>query len=212
MATQKGFIQVLDKNLKKKSEIEVDYYPPEYTVAKTNSFEEISIAGLESPFIQFKKGNISTLTLKVFYDTLEQGTDVRKHVNKLTDLLNIDPEIHAPPPLLFFWGLEGSSPFYCVLESATKTYTMFTKDGIPVRARVDITLKEFKTDLNPREKSRQSPDKTKVRTITKGDSLWWIAYEEYGDPDRWREIANVNFIENPRALVTGNLLIIPPLE
>jgi len=212
MGTVKGLIQVLDKNLKRKSEIEVLYYPPEYTVTKTNSYEEISIAGLESPFIQFKKGNISTITLKVFYDTYEKGTDVREYVNKLTDLLNIDPEIHAPPPLLFFWGLEGSAPFYCVLESATKTFIMFTRDGIPVRARVDITLKEFKTDLNKREKSRQSPDKTKVRTVTKGDSLWWIAYEEYGDPGRWREIAVKNSIENPRVLISGKMLVIPPLE
>lgn len=212
MDPKKGFIQVLDSNLNVRDDIEILYYPPEYSMEKSNTYAEIAIPGLESPFIQFIKGNIGTITLEVFYDTYEKGTDVREHVNKLTGLLNIDPAIHAPPPLLFHWGLEEAAPFYCVLEKATKRFTMFNQGGIPVRARVSITLKEFKKELNKREKSRQSPDKTKIHTVIEGDSLWWMAYKEYGDPGLWRQIAAKNKIENPRFLDTGQDLVIPPLE
>ena len=52
-------------------------------------------------------------------------------------------------------------PFICVLESVKKEFTMFLPDGIPVRARLTLTLKEFKMELNEREKAQQSPIKQK---------------------------------------------------
>jgi nucleoid-associated protein YgaU len=89
---------------------------------------------------------------------------------------------------------------------------MFNSDGIPVRARLSITLKEFKTGLNERERNEQSSDKTKVYVTKQGDSLWSIAYREYGDPALWRHIADENKIHNPRLLETGVELIIPSVE
>lgn len=94
----------------------------------------------------------------------------------------------------------------------TKKFTMFNSDGVPVRARLNITLKEFKMQLNSRERELQSPDKTKVYIAKQGDSLWAIAYREYGDPDMWRPIAQKNNIYDPRFLKPGTELVIPPLE
>ncbi|NJD51981.1 MAG: LysM peptidoglycan-binding domain-containing protein [Candidatus Methanoperedens sp.] len=211
MEPKKGFIKILDGN-KKGKQIEILYFPPEYSLERSNTFSEIAIPGLESPYLQFVKGNAGTITIEVFYDTYEKGTDVREITSQLTDLLNIDPTIHAPPPLQFIWGLDPKEPFNCVLERVTKKFTMFNSDGVPVRARLNITLKEFKMQLNSRERELQSPDKTKVYIAKQGDSLWAIAYREYGDPDMWRPIAEKNNIYNPRSLKPGTELAIPPLE
>jgi hypothetical protein len=209
--TRKGFIMILEGN-GAGEEIEILYFPPEYSMEKSNTFAEMAIPGLESPYIQFVKGNAASITLEVFYDTYEKNIDVRTVTDKLTDLMNIDPKLHAPRPLQFIWGMKSRDPFNCVLEKVTKKFTMFSTDGIPVRARLSITLKEFKKELNDREKSTQSPDKSKVYLVKQGDSLWEIAYREYGDPSEWRPIAEINHILNPRFLRPGMNLIVPPLE
>ncbi len=206
---KKGFIKVFKGTPK---EIEILFYPAEYSFDKSNTFSEKSVPGLEAPYIQYVKGNSASISLEVFYDTYENGLDVRKFTDQLTDLMNIDPSIHEPPVLQFIWGLNPAEPFYCVLEKVTKRFTMFNSDGIPVRARLNIVLKEFKIGLNKREKSRQSPDKTKVYMIKQGDRLWEIANREYGDPALWRPIAQKNKIYNPRFLEPGTEILIPPLE
>lgn len=89
---------------------------------------------------------------------------------------------------------------------------MFLSSGIPVRARLSITLKEFKNQFNSSEKSKESVDRTKIYTVKQGDSLWAIAAKEYGDPKLWRPIAEKNDIENPRLIRPGIELVIPPIE
>lgn len=209
--SKKGFIEILS-GINIGRQIEILYFPPEYSIEKSNTFAEISIPGLEAPYLQYVKGNAGSITLEAFYDTYEEGTDVREFTKQLSSLMNIDPELHAPPTLLFVWGMSSQEPFTCVLERVTTRFTMFNSDGIPVRARLSITLKEFKTGLNERERNERSSDRTKMYVTKQGDSLWSIAYREYGDPALWRHIADANKIHNPRSLETGVELIIPSVE
>jgi hypothetical protein len=179
---------------------------------KSNNFSSIYVPGLEAPYLQYERGNSGSVSLEVFYDTYNEKKDVRKYTKQLSDLMNIDPDLHAPPTLRFLWGMQTQEPFTCVLEKVTAKYTMFLSDGTPVRAKLNITLKEFKTKLNTREESKQSPDKSKTYVTKRGDSLWLIACEKYGDPSLWRTIANRNKIQNPRFVEPGIELFIPPLE
>jgi hypothetical protein len=213
--TKTGFIKIL-KGEGAGNQIEILYYPPEYSYEKTNSFSDIPVPGLESPFLQFSKGNSASISLEVFYDTYESGVDVRDYTDQLTDLMKIDTGLHAPRPLQFIWGT-SDEPFDCVLESVTKKFTMFRSDrgpdeATPVRARLTIKLKEFKTGLNVRERALSSPDKTKLYIVKQGESLWEIANKEYGTPILWRYIAEKNNIDNPRNIEAGMGLIIPPVE
>ncbi|MGB9940953.1 CIS tube protein [Methanosarcina sp.] len=210
---RKGFIEVVRGGKEQPKQIEILYFPSEYSIEKSNSFSEVSVPGLESSYLQYVKGNSGSISLEVFYDTYEEdGVDVRKYTDQLTGLMNIDPELHAPPVLRFMWGMDSKEPFYCVLERVTKRFTMFNSDGIPVRAKLSITLKEFKMELSSREKKLQSPDKTHVYTVKQGDSLWMIAHSEYGDSRLWRPIALANRLEHPRQLRPGTELTIPPVE
>jgi nucleoid-associated protein YgaU len=47
--------------------------------------------------------------------------------------------------------------------------------------------------------------------VTGEETLWLIADEEYGDPSKWRRIAEANDLENPRDLRSGQRLVVPEL-
>lgn len=200
------------------------FNPNELTVEKTNQFAEIAIPGLPSTVFEFVKGGSRTLTMDLFFDTYEEKSDVRIFTDKITGwdsgslfkaspfkgLMDIDSDLHGPPICLFVWG---SFIFQCIIERVTKKFTMFLPEGIPVRATLNVTLKEY-TDIitQLKETHYQSADRTKTWRVKQGETLWFIAAKEYGNPALWRHIANKNKIYNPRLLKPGMELIIPPLE
>ena len=50
----------------------------------------------------------------------------------------------------------------------------------------------------------------KRRMVKQGDTLDWIAFEEYGDAAMWRLIAETNDLDNPKILRPGQILSISP--
>ncbi|ODA40666.1 LysM peptidoglycan-binding domain-containing protein [Desulfosporosinus sp. BG] len=208
----KAEIQPLDNRGNPKGDpVKVLFNPAEYSIEKNNQFQQTLLPGLSAPVTHFIGGNASSLTMDLFFDTYETGEDVRDYTRKITNLLEIDSDLHAPPVCQFRWGrLE----FKAVLERVTQRFSMFRDEqGIPVRATLNVTFKEYKTITEQfQEKPRFSSDRTKHRLISQGDSLWLIADREYDDPALWRRIARVNNIENPRILQVGKEIIVPPLE
>src|SRR5207247_40755 len=138
------------------------------------------------------------------------GSDVRKETKKISRLLEIDPTLHAPPPVRFVWG---PFSFRAVIERLTQRFTMFREDGVPVRATLNVTFKEYKTiEEQLSERPTESSDWSKRRILTEKDLLSLIAAIEYGDPAVWRVIADANDIENPRLLESGREIRLPPLR
>ena len=127
----------------------------------------------------------------------------------MTDLLKIDPELHAPPVLKFIWG---DLNFTCVLTKVSKKFTMFRQDGIPVRATLSVSFSQFMTESDLKASPLTRLIRPRAYTIKQGDNLWGIAAKMYGDPAFWRPIADKNGIENPRILKAGMIIAIPPLE
>lgn len=202
------------------------FNPKEFSVEKSNQYAEVNIPGLSSPVFQFVRGNARSVTMDLFFDTYEEGTDVRIFTDRITGwdagsmfsslpgsakgLMDIDSELHAPPVCLFVWG---AFIFQCIIERASKRFTMFLPEGVPVRATLSVTLKEYReVDEQVKEIAFQSADLTKRWIVKRGDSLWSIAAKEYGDPADWRLIANANNIENPRIMNPGKELVIPVKE
>lgn len=204
---KKAIIQILSPL--RCDDVPVLFYPSDYTIEKSNEFASINIPGLESPLLQFTRGGLATLSMDLFFDSYEEGRDVREYTDKITNLLNIAPDIHAPPVLKFIWG---NLNFTCVLSRVSKKFTMFKSDGTPVRATLNVTFSEYKTTIELLEREKQSSDRTKVYVTIQGDSLWAIAAREYGDPRLWRPIASENKIQNPRILQAGKTIVIPPLN
>ncbi len=199
------------------------FNPEEFSVEKSNQFAEISIPGLSSPIYQFVRGNARRVSLELFFDTYELKLDVRLFTDRITGwdagsmfsqlpdavkgLMDIDSDLHAPPVCLFIWG---AFIFQCIIERVSKRFTMFLPEGFPVRATLNVTLKEYReVEVQVKELDLHSADITKSWVVKEGDSLWAIAAKEYGNPADWRLIADANSIENPRLLNPGQRLVIP---
>lgn len=133
---------------------------------------------------------------------------MRVHTRNVTDLLAINAELHAPPICQFSWG---TFVFVGVLQQADVRCTLFLPNGVPVRATVDVTFRQF-SDGRMETGMLQSANYFKQYTVRPGDTLSGIAGELYDDPAKWRPIADENSIDNPLVLELGQVLIIPAIE
>jgi LysM repeat protein len=189
--------------------IPVMFNPEEYSLSQDNNFASQNIPGLSGPILQFVHGNLRTLDMELFFDTTDARVDVRNETGKITKLLAIDSELHAPPVLKVAWA---SLQFRCVLARAGQQFTRFLEDGRPVRARLKVTFNEF---LDPareaRQVNRQTADFTKVHIVTQGETLSDLANKYYRNAQLWRPIALRNDIEDPQVDFTGVTLQIPSL-
>jgi nucleoid-associated protein YgaU len=104
--------------------------------------------------------------------------------------------------------------------SLTIQYVLFHPNGEPIRATVDIELAQAeKADTASSGGTGQGQNPTtrsmsglRIHRVRDGDSLPSIAYDAYGDPTRWRPIAEANGIDNPLSLRRGSELTIPRLD
>lgn len=191
--------------------IPLRFNPTEYQIQKSNNFAEIAIPGLEAPPIQFVRGAAEELSVEVLVDTSDTLEDVReRYVDKLRDLLRLNSELHAPPIVRFIWD---TAIFRGVLESLGTTYLLFNPDGVPLRARLALKLKEYRpVEIQVKERPRNSPDVEKTWVVRRGDTLSGIAAAVYRDPKLWREVAAENGIQDPRVLVPGTVLTVPRIR
>lgn len=190
-------------------QIEVMFNPEEYSLNKDNNFASQTIPGLSSPILQFVHGNLRTLEMELFFDTTDRRTDVRDETQKITDLLKIDSELHAPPVLRVAWG---SLQLRCVLTRASQKFVKFLEDGRPTRARINVSFSEFvDPEREAKETNRQTADFSKVHLIQRGDTLSGLAFRFYDDPALWRPIAIANSIDDPRQLEIGREIVVPAL-
>ncbi len=209
----------------------VQFNPTEVTFAKGAQLAEIGIPGIDAPIQQFVRGQAEKLTLDLFFDTTENGMDAQAtSVTMLTDqfysLVKINPKTHAPPVCQFAWN-DPSFPganlpanyaqqkrlsFRCIVENISQKFTLFSPQGIPLRATLTVTLREYKSlDQQLKELNLQSPDHTKAYVTQRGDTLSAIAGKLYGSPAQWRPLATSNGITDPRRLTPGRVMEAPPI-
>jgi hypothetical protein len=214
--------------------LSVNFNPTEYTLNKAAQFAEVVIPGLDSPILQFVRGQTETLSLDLFFDSTDSGMDDgAASVTDLTDqfyqLVKIDGTTHAPPICFFSWGADfpgqrayaslgggtGSQQrhgFKCVIDSVRQRFTLFSPQGAPLRATLTVSLKEYKTlSEQIAELNMQSADHSQTHVVQTGETLSQIANDVYNDPSQWRAIADQNSILDPLQLTPGLVLEIPVL-
>jgi Contractile injection system tube protein len=222
MKPQKALIRRLkpDGTLAGAPSLKVQFNPGEYTLSKANQIAEVPIPGLDSPILQFVRGQTETLAWDLFFDTTEAGTgtgatSVTTETDKFYDLIKIESNTHAPPILWITWGGKSfpgkdRDGFKCVVESVRQRYTMFDPTGVPLRAVVSAVLREYKSLAQQiHELNLKSADHTKAHVLAEGETLAHVAYAAYGRPEEWRRIAEANGVDDPSAVPAGAVLRIP---
>lgn len=185
--------------------IPVMYNPEEFKLDQGNNFAEVGIPGLDAPPIQYVRGKARTLTMDLFFDTYEVGEDVRIHTGRVVRLLDKLPQTQAPPVLLFSMG---QFHFECVLVDAGQRFTMFVRDGTPVRSVLSVRFQEFVRAESEVEQGLFVRPPL-LHNMTQGQTLSSLAAIYLGDPGRWREIARANDIDDPFHIPAGRPLVIP---
>jgi hypothetical protein len=178
------------------------------------------------------------LTIDFYVDRYNDGnTDYVRHQRKVLELLaGRKAAEDYEPPVVVVNGL-GRIPHDVTenphvryqIESLTwdRDLIIIAADGGPLRIGGTISLREFNVDETlgdyhgPAQKHRRRHKKRKsgkgkgghakpsTYVVKQGDTLTGIAARVLGDSKRWREIADLNKIRNPRDLRVGRRLRMP---
>jgi hypothetical protein len=215
--------KLIIQNLETGEKLPVLFNPERYTLNRGVQIQEIPIPGLDSPVLQFVRGQNEKITMELFFDTTEFGMvdnvkDVRTETRKIYALTKINGETHAPPRCSLIWkdrlfsfGWKATSK--CLVESVNEEFNLFSPSGVPLRAKLNVTFREYLTiEEQLQETPRHSADRRKVRVLARGKTLSHLAAEEYDDPGEWRLIAEANDMDNPRLVAPGTSLQVPPHE
>lgn len=117
-----------------------------------------------------------------------------------------------PPVLTFQWGPPMVGFMYSVvMQSVTVKYVRFTSAGIPVRAKVTLAFYEVPSLLGtlPQNPTSGGLVGRRAHTVGHGESLQSIATANYGNPNAWRRIAEVNGIQDPSRVRPGDTVYLP---
>jgi Contractile injection system tube protein len=161
------------------------------------------------------------------------GIDKFWGTDKFYQLVKQNSNTHAPPRCRFSWGKssEPSKPlaedalkapgqeqvvskapfwFICIVESIDRKFVLFNPEGVPLRARLTVKLREYQT-IEQMIAKLQTADHTKTRILKRRQRLDQLAANEYDTPAEWRRIADANDVDDPRQILPGTNLVIPPI-
>lgn len=192
--------------------------PESYTQSVYVNYSELQASGTSSAANKYNNTDPQTLRFEFLLDrsgalgNLKSGpvgvTPDITHFKKLA--LSYDGEIHRPRYLMLVWG---TLLFKCQLQNLEIEHKMFSPQGLPLRAVLKTTFKQYveETERVARE-NKSSPDLTHVRTVEEGDTLPLMTYNIYGDSRYYLEVARINGITDFRNLKQGSEIVFPPLE
>jgi hypothetical protein len=143
-------------------DVEAQYNPKDLQIAKTVPWAEHDVLGDKNAprsalaqrgelHLEFTGRKGRTMSLELLFDGFETNTSVEPAVAKLEQLASpldaTSPKenLRRPHRCVVAWGTGaagGIPPFRCVIESVTVKYTMFARNGIPLRASCTVQLKE----------------------------------------------------------------------
>jgi nucleoid-associated protein YgaU len=123
----------------------------------------------------------------------------------------------------------GRFQFQCVLVDAGQSFTMFLRDGTPVRSTVSVRLQEYvrvemRTERgvffgSPTVSSAVNAavdaagsllsGTPSIHVTLRGETLSGLAARYLGAAGRWRDIARANNMDDPFDLPPGTPVVIP---
>lgn len=194
------------------------------------SKETPKFAGVESKQLSFKllidgtstSGPLASVSSEIAkelsLDDLPPGVGTVSQIGIVAVMVNLfkytcvdfSGEIHKPRFVELLWG---GLIAHTQLSSYTVNYTMFTPEGIPIRAEIDCSFVEtIHETLLDSLLNRSSPDLTHEHVVVAGDSLPVLCRKIYDDESLYLEVAKYNSLVQYRRLTPGQTLYFPPLK
>jgi hypothetical protein len=204
------------------------FNPQTYTITKANTYSVRPVPGESLPRPQFAGGAPRTLSVELLLDvTLSRPArpSVRPITDQLFKMMEVAPQGAggggaggAPPTVTFRWG--AVETFKAVPTQLEVQYVLFKPDGEPARAWVRLELLQAAAADSRSSRSTPAAQNPTTRAdarqrshvFCQGDTLQSIAYANYGDPTRWRVIAEANGVDDPLAIAPGRVLSVPGLD
>ncbi|OYT12715.1 MAG: hypothetical protein B6I19_08930 [Bacteroidetes bacterium 4572_114] len=192
----------------------VMFNPTSYTQKYELEYQDEQGAGTTGSPQVFGKIKPQDYTFELVFDgtgAVVKETDVHKEVEHFLKVTGKhDGEIHRPFYLLLSWGKLSVK---CVLKSAEITYNLFKSNGDPLRAKVKAVFSEnIEETLRVAKERKSSPDLTHVRMVKDKTTLPSMAFQIYGDPSYYFQMAGANKLKHFRSLATGTELSFPPVK
>ena len=162
--------------------------------------------------LQFDSVVQEDFQVSLFFDTSERATDVKIETSKIATLMSptIGAESRKTPPVVIFSWFD--TWFEGVISQLKQKFTMFLPSGMPIRARLELTLQSVLSEKQEL-KSLGLPNCRKLTRVDQSDRLDLLAYQETGASSFWRQIAIANDLENPLSFPLleqcGSMLVIP---
>jgi hypothetical protein len=113
-----------------------------FELVKKNDFAKISVPGLNGQPLQFMRGHARKLSTVLYFGGRGTNMDVRRAMQDVADLMNVDRQSSAPPVLSFEWK---EFSMRCVLERFREEFSLLSSDGRPSRGTMHVTFRESRT-------------------------------------------------------------------
>ena len=146
------------------------FNPAEYSIKNSAAYAKKNELGKDDADYQFVHGESRELSVSLYFDTTDSGKDldniednekkqkpVTQYTKAITALCRIEGTLHRPPTIGFCWG---GLCFKGVLTSVGEQFTMFTVEGVPVRAKMDLVIAETYGAAKVVSSPPESPDRS----------------------------------------------------
>ncbi|MCB9314762.1 MAG: hypothetical protein H6569_01350 [Lewinellaceae bacterium] len=194
----------------------LQYNPQSFSIKEELDFEQKQEQGQAGNDPQYKGIKPREFSIEFTIDSSGLFTPLRipviQHIALFRSLTTIPKsDMHRPQRLIVQYGTFISS---CNLMSSEVTYTLFDREGVPLRAKVKANFQETKdTELNKAARNFSSPDVTHQYIVQLDDEqLPFITYRYYRTPDFYIAVAAANRMKTFRKLEPGTKIFFPPVS
>lgn len=177
--------------------------------------DEAQGAGSTSSEMRFKKIKPQDYTFEFIIDGVipvnGEKKDVPVEVEKFLKVVyNYNSDEHRPSFVMIRYG---AVLLKCVLKNVDITYTIFSSNAKPLRAKLNCIFTScIEQELSEMINSRNSPDLTHKRMVKQGDTVIAMANRIYKKNDYYLDVARKNKLDNFRKVNSGDAIYFPPVQ
>ena len=215
-----------------KEVFQVQYNPKEIKTDKASKWKKKDKQGADGAAFEYQQGEPRTLVMDLFFDTsLESGDQYNVEWAWVEGLLALtNPSVTAPeggekkyPPLVkFVWG---DFEFVGIIDKIAVQYLMFSADGNPIRAKCNVSMKEYQVaeflgadgglavtgtlvDLSGQAGTTATRTMTNVEVVQAqpGDTAVSLAND---NGTSYQAVCEANGIDDPTEDLAGQEIVIP---